>query len=678
MIQCCQSKIHLRENKHVMWSGFSVKTQLIVLMALIIVLVEGATLFLVLNIQNRQNYDFALNEARAITQSLNNDLLKYLLTPTADTLSDITFRLSAFTKIDGVVVYDEAKKAVFTYGKTDHLLAQSNHLFSRNTITLEHNLLIKNSLSADGYTFGYVFLDLNLTSFVQQQNQITYSILAIFPFALLFGFLVSLMVSRSFTRPFLQLLEAMRTSSPAEDKIVRVDTSSNNEIKELFDGFNTAMEQIAATTKKLHNQATHDQLTGIYNRFFIENELQNALKEEASSYHCLLHINLDQFKLINDSAGTEAGDKLLQMLTTHYQAILTSEALFSRIDGDSFMVLLKNCSRDKGEAVLRESLERLHDFRFSYSGDTYSVSASISLVVFAPFQYTLKELIKASTNALKIAKQKGRNKSHIYDPSDATIRRISLEVETAKLIKEALDGGPARFELFAQDIVPLQYSSDQVGYEILIRMWDRDGKFIPPNDFLPTAERYQLMSDIDSFVLWNYLETVISNKAHIDKLHSVHINLAGSSLNNPDFQAKVKEAVEYFDFPWEKLELEVTESSAIGNFNRANEFIGWLKNKGIGLALDDFGTGMASFEYLKCMPFDIVKIDGSFVKEMHNDPADKAVIKYIHEIATLKGQKTVAEYVETQQDVDTLTQIGITYGQGYHLGKPRSLSSWLE
>jgi EAL domain-containing protein (putative c-di-GMP-specific phosphodiesterase class I) len=209
-------------------------------------------------------------------------------------------------------------------------------------------------------------------------------------------------------------------------------------------------------------------------------------------------------------------------------------------------------------------------------------------------------------------------------------------------------------------------------------MWDRDGKFIPPNDFLPTAERYQLMSDIDSFVLWNYLETVISNKAHIDKLHSVHINLAGSSLNNPDFQAKVKEAVEYFDFPWEKLELEVTESSAIGNFNRANEFIGWLKNKGIGLALDDFGTGMASFEYLKCMPFDIVKIDGSFVKEMHNDPADKAVIKYIHEIATLKGQKTVAEYVETQQDVDTLTQIGITYGQGYHLGKPRSLSSWLE
>lgn len=168
------------------------------------------------------------------------------------------------------------------------------------------------------------------------------------------------------------------------------------------------------------------------------------------------------------------------------------------------------------------------------------------------------------------------------------------------------------------------------------------------------------------------------NKKHIENLHSAHINLAGSTLNNPDFQAKVKEAIEHFDFPWGKLELEVTESSAIGSFNQANEFISWLKGKNIGLALDDFGTGMASFEYLKSLPFDVVKVDGSFVKDMHTDPTDKAVIKYIQEIAHLKGQETVAEYVETAQDVEELTKIGITYGQGFFLGKPRSLSSWLE
>jgi len=209
-------------------------------------------------------------------------------------------------------------------------------------------------------------------------------------------------------------------------------------------------------------------------------------------------------------------------------------------------------------------------------------------------------------------------------------------------------------------------------------MWDKENNFIPPDSFLPTAERYQLMADIDAYVLWTYLETVTKDKAHIEKLHSAHINLAGSSLNNPDFQAKVKEAIAHFDFPWEKLELEVTESSAIGSFNMANEFITYLKGNKIGLALDDFGTGMASFEYLKSLPFDVVKVDGSFVKDMHTDPTDKAVIKYIQEIAELKGQETVAEYVETEDDVNELRNIGITYGQGYFLGKPRALSSWLE
>ncbi|HIP19765.1 MAG TPA: EAL domain-containing protein [Sulfurimonas sp.] len=176
------------------------------------------------------------------------------------------------------------------------------------------------------------------------------------------------------------------------------------------------------------------------------------------------------------------------------------------------------------------------------------------------------------------------------------------------------------------------------------------------------------MHEIDIWVLWTYLETVTQNPSHIEKLHSAHINLAGSSLTNPDFQAKVKEAVTHFSFPWHKLELEVTETSAVGNFAKANEFILWLKNVGIGLALDDFGTGMASFEYLKSMPFDVVKIDGSFVKDMHTDPTDKAVIKYIHEIAELNNQETVAEYVETQEDLDALREIGITYGQGYFLG----------
>lgn len=661
-----------------MWNKLNIKLQLIFFMSFVVIAVEAATLFFVLKIQKEENNKNAIIEAVAITQSLNNDLLKYLLNPSADMLSDITFRLSAFKKIKGMLLFDESNNPIYKYGNSENITKNKEVIDVNDTFFNSDDLLIKNMLLADGYSFGYIVLDVDLTSFKIKQSQITNTILIIFPFALLFGVLLSLFLSKSYTKPFINLLNAMKNSDPTKDNIIEVKTNANNEIKELFNGFNDSMKQISISTKQLQFQASHDQLTNIYNRYFIENELQNALKSKNNESFSLLYIDLDQFKLINDSAGYQVGDELLKMLVIHYQSILPENSIFARIDGDGFMVLLKNYDIDNSKKFLDESLEKLRDFRFSNKNQTFSISASISLVNFKPFQYTLKELLKASSSSLYTAKSKGRNKSHIYDASDETIKRFSIELETANLIKEALGDGPSRFELFAQDIVPLQYETNKIGYEILIRMWDRDGNFISPADFLPAAERYQLMTDIDKFVLWTYLESVTNDKKHLDKLHCAHINLAGSSLNNIDFQNKVKEAVEYFDFPWEKLELEVTESSAIGSFNMANEFITWLKSKKIGLALDDFGTGMASFEYLKSMPFDVVKIDGSFVKDMHIDPTDKAVIKYIQEIASLKNQETVAEYVETKEDVDELRKIGVTYGQGYFLGKPRALSSWLK
>ncbi len=661
-----------------MWKKFNIKTQLVVFMTLIVIAVEATTLFFILKIQKKENMQNAIIETTAITQSINNDFLKYILNPNADILSDITFRLSAFKKIKGVVLFDNEKNPIFKYGDSKRLIAEQTKIFEKNTIFTKDELFIKNDISAEDYTFGFGLVDVDLSSFKQKQQSVTFTILAIFPFALLFGFIMSIYLSKNYTSPFIRLLKAMKKSDPTNNKIIKVTTDANNEIKELFDGFNNQMDEIYQSTLQLQYQANHDQLTNIYNRFFIEQELQVALKEKSDQGYNLLYIDLDQFKLINDSAGYQAGDELLKMITNNYQETLPENSIFARVDGDGFMVLYKNSSKDEGIKFLENSLEKLRDFRFVWANETYSVSASIALVHFNACEYTLKELLKAVNTTLYTAKAKGRNKSYIYDPSDDLTKRFNTELETASLIKEALKDGPTRFELFAQDIVPLQKQSNQISYEILIRMWDKDNNFISPADFLPAAERYQLMAEIDMWVLWTYLETVTKNKKHIEKLHSAHINLAGSTLNNPDFQAKIKEAVEYFDFPWEKLELEVTESSAIGNFNMANQFISWLKEQKIGLALDDFGTGMASFEYLKSLPFDVVKIDGSFVKDMHKDPTDKAVIKYIQEIAQLKGQETVAEYVETKEDVEELKAIGITYGQGFYLGKPRALSSWLD
>lgn len=661
-----------------MWNHFKIKTQLIVFMTLLVIVIEASTLFFILNIQKKETQQSAISETDAITKSLNNDLLKYILNPTADMLSDITYRLSAFKKIEGVILYDQDKNAIFQYGNIDQLDNNQLSIFKKKIIFTDDHLFTKKNISADDYTLGYELINVNLSSFKQKEKNITYTILAIFPFALFFGFIISLFLSKNYTKPFLELLNAMKKNDPTNNKISTIKTDANNEIKELFDGFNLQMEQIYKSSKKLKFQANHDQITGIYNRFYIEEELKSTLKNETSQSHNLFYIKLDQFDFISDSVGYQAGDELLKMISNEYKTILSDDSFFARFESDEFMVLLKNSSQKEGIIFLERSLEKLSDFRFVWENETYSVSASIALINFKPFEYTLKELLKAVNATLHTAKEKGKNKSHIYDPSDLITKRYRTEVETAAQIKEALNTGPSQFELFAQDIVPLQKESTKVSYEILIRMWDKDKNLISPMDFLPAAERYQLMAEIDMHVLWTYLETVTKSKKHIENLHSAHINLAGSTLNNPDFQSKIKYAVEYFDFPWEKLELEVTESSAIGNFNQANEFISWLKIQNIGLALDDFGTGMASFEYLKSLPFDVVKVDGSFVKDMHTDPIDKAVIKYIQEIAHLKGQETVAEYVETKEDVEELKAIGITYGQGYYLGKPRPLSSWID
>ena len=341
-------------------------------------------------------------------------------------------------------------------------------------------------------------------------------------------------------------------------------------------------------------------------------------------------------------------------------------------------MLLKNTTQEKGCTIAQQLLKGLKDFRFVWQGETLSISASIGLVAFKPFEYTLTDLIKAADVAFYIAKSKGLNKLHIYENNKRNEEQLNTEIHIANNIKEALNNGSARFELYAQDIIPLQQQSKKIHYEILIRMRDNDNNLVPPDRFLPIAERYQLMVNIDIHVLTTYLDMICQHPEHVENLHSVHINLAGGTLNNPDFQECVKKAIQQFDFPWSKLELEITETSAIGNLIQAQEFIQFCKQHDIGFALDDFGTGMSSFEYLKNLPFDVVKIDGSFVRDMLTDPVDHAMIRYTHEISKLRNQETVAEYVETQADVDELIKIGITYGQGYFLGKPRPLTDWLK
>ncbi|MCP3851338.1 MAG: EAL domain-containing protein [Gammaproteobacteria bacterium] len=665
-----------------MWQKLSIRNQLILLIALLLVIVELTTFSLITWFDHQERRSIAVEQANTLGRSLNNDLLRALISPEADIYSDIDFRISGFKSVDALILFNENNEAILSYGDIDYTneLKGKQLLLDQSWFSDKNRLFLKIPVQADNFSYGQALIIINPEQYqTRLQDHIT-TLLVIFPLLLGVGLLIAWKISWLFTRPFSDLASAMKNNNVQNNQYQSITTNAKNEVKSLFDGYNRMISQVKSTTDLLHYRSRHDSLTGLYNRYAIEQEIQDTLQSGAikDTQHALLSIDLDQFKLINDSVGHTEGDKLLKMVAHHLQHNMPPNMSLGRVGGDDFFLLIKNTSKDDASIFAKQQLEALKDFRFFSDGNAITVSASVGMVLFKPHEYTPEELVKTVDIAFYTAKASGHNKLHIFDADNNESKQISDDINIAGFIKEALQEGPSHFELFAQAIVPLQCENDKISYEVLIRMWDSNEQFMSPDSFLSTAERYNLMVDIDIFVLWTYLETVCEKPEHINKLHSAHINLAGGTLNNPDFQEKVKEAINTFNFPWERLELEITETSAIGNLSQASKFINFCRGKGIGFALDDFGTGMASFEYLKNLPFNVVKIDGSFVRDMLTDPVDHAMIRYTHDISKLRIQETVAEYVETEEDFKELRKIGITYGQGYYLGKPCSLKDWLE
>lgn len=659
-----------------MWNRFGIRTQLILLMGVLLTIVEVATLGAVNYFDQRERRAIAIDQANTLARSLNNDLLAAILSSDADTYADISFRIAGYQAVDALTLFDAHGKPVLRYGRDDSLLAREPPASGPGHQFLDSgHLLYHKPVEAEGQRFGDTVILVNLAKYQTQLYRHHLTLLLIFPIELLIGLTMAWFLSRGYTRPFNQLAMAMQANDFGNQHYQRVETRAQNEIHSLFDGYNAMLDRIQDSAEELFYRSRHDSLTGLYNRYAIDQALVECLRRGQT--HVLLNMDLDQFSLVNDSLGRTAGDELLQMIAQHCRHDLPDQAMMARIGGDDFYLLLPDTAEREGIITANRYLERLRDFRFFWQGQAVSVSASIGLVAFRPGQFSLEELIKAADLAFYGAKAAGRNQLNIYHPDSEQTSRYTTEVQMAGLLKEALGEGPARFELYAQAIVPLQAPSERIGYEVLLRLRDGRGELVSPLHFLPTAERYQMMVEIDGLVLQRFLETVCSRPGHLDRLELAHINLSGGSLNHPDFQKRLRAAIAGLPFPWRKLELEITETSAVGNFAQARAFIDYCRGIGIGFALDDFGTGMASFEYLKNLPFDVIKIDGSFIRNMHSDPVDHAMISYIQEISKLKGQKTVAEYVETARDLEELRRIGITYGQGYYLGRPKPLTDWL-
>ena len=431
------------------------------------------------------------------------------------------------------------------------------------------------------------------------------------------------------------------------------------------------------TEKQLNYQATYDALTGLINRHEFERRAVRLLSTLStdSGEHALCFMDLDQFKVINDTCGHTAGDELLRQLGKVLQGAVSKRDTLARLGGDEFGVLMEHCTLDQAQRVANALLKRIQDFQFSWEGQSFRVGVSIGLVAVTKSTPNFTELLKQADAACYMAKDLGRNRIHTYLPEDTELAQRQGEIQWVTRINRALEEN--RLCLYAQPIVPLN-GSNHKHYELLIRMVSESGEIIPPGAFLPAAERYGLMEKIDIWVIENAFGLLAANPEFVEKTHFIAINLSGQSLVDDDFLELITSQLEKSGVEASRICFEVTETVAISNLTAAVTFISRLKKIGCRFALDDFGSGLSSFGYLKNLPVDFLKIDGMFVKDIVNDPIDYAMVRSINDIGQVMGMQTIAEFVEDNEIRGMLKAIGVNYVQGYGIGKPRPFVELLE
>jgi diguanylate cyclase (GGDEF)-like protein/PAS domain S-box-containing protein len=425
--------------------------------------------------------------------------------------------------------------------------------------------------------------------------------------------------------------------------------------------------------RRLSYHASHDMLTGLVNRREFEARLERGLKmaRAREAQYALCYMDLDQFKIVNDSCGHVAGDALLGQLGALLKSKIRWRDTLARLGGDEFGVLLENCTVEEAIETAETLLKAVQEFRFVWEDRSFRLGASIGVVPIAPETASVAELLTAADSACAAAKDAGRNRVHTWQENDIDLMRRRKEMQWAARISNALE--EARFELFRQPILPLHEQNPGAHYELLLRMRDEQGQVVAPDVFINAAERYGLTPAIDRWVIANALRWLVSEADERERLAMCSINLSGQSLGDDKFLPYVIEQFERSGIDPTKICFEITETAAIASYSQANRFINSLKELGCKFALDDFGTGLSSFGYLKHFPVDFLKIDGSFVKEMLHDPIDREMVRSINEIGHLTGKQTIAEFVESQEILAMLRGMGVDYAQGYGIGEPRRI-----
>ena len=427
-------------------------------------------------------------------------------------------------------------------------------------------------------------------------------------------------------------------------------------------------------TKKLYWQSRHDALTGLPNRVLFEEAVSSAIIEARTNKttHYMCYLDLDNFKIVNDSCGHAAGDELLCQVGLELKSTIKKSDTLARLGGDEFGLLLENCTETRAVNVAESLCKKLQDFHFVNKEQVFDIGVSIGLVEINANTESIEKVLSYSDIACYAAKDSGRNRVQLYRENNTDISTRSDQMSWVSRILLALDEG--RLVLYAQEISAIANDANHTHYEVLVRFQDEQGNIIPPDEFLPAAERYDLMKKVDTYIISRAFEA-LKNKAFkgLGETDFISINLSGQSLSDANFLDSVTGLIEKHDIDPQQICFEVTETSAIKNPNLVRRFMYSLKSRGVRFALDDFGTGLSSLTYLKQFPVDYLKIDGSFVKDILTNPVDRKLVTAINQLAHTLNIKTIAEYVESEEILELLAVLGVDYAQGYYINKPTAL-----
>ncbi|MBE9560798.1 MAG: EAL domain-containing protein, partial [Proteobacteria bacterium] len=425
--------------------------------------------------------------------------------------------------------------------------------------------------------------------------------------------------------------------------------------------------------RQLTFQATHDALTGLINRYEFERRLKHVISTQNmhESVNTLCYIDLDQFKLVNDTCGHTAGDELLKQITLLLQNTLDNKGILARLGGDEFGLLLENADVNKAQNISAGLLEVIKNFQFTWNDSTFTIGASIGISPIAHNTISCEEILSNADSACYLAKESGRNRIQIFTAEDDKLLTQQREMHWVSRINHALEED--RFQLYFQEIMPLKGHEQAfiLHGEILLRMVDKEGDIVSPSNFLPAAERYNMITLIDEWVVEKSIQWLATRREKV----LISVNLSGMSLSNRDFLNFVVTKIKQYKVSPELLCFEITETAAINNLSTAVHFMNVLKKLGCSFALDDFGSGLSSFSYLNSLPVDYLKIDGTFVMDIDKDPMHYAMVKSINEVGQVMGIKTIAEFAASESIIRSLRDVGVDNAQGYAIARPVPLAS---